>query len=52
LTRLPADGKLKREFLKKAGEACMKIASEWREEKGPKAAARAQSVAEQIKGML
>jgi tetratricopeptide (TPR) repeat protein len=52
LTRLPADGKPKREFLKKAGEACMKIASEWKEEKGPKAAARARSVAEQMKRML
>jgi tetratricopeptide (TPR) repeat protein len=52
LTRLPADGKLKKEFLKKAGEACMKIASEWKEEKGPKAAARARSVAEQMKRML
>jgi hypothetical protein len=52
LTRLPADGKLKKEFLKKAGEACMKIASEWKEEKGPKAAVRARSVAEQMKRML
>jgi hypothetical protein len=52
LTRIPADGKPKREFLKKAGEACMKIASEWKEERGPKAAARARSVAEQMKRML
>jgi tetratricopeptide (TPR) repeat protein len=52
LTRIPADGKVKKEFLKKAGEACMKIASEWKEEKGPKAAVRARSVAEQIKRML
>jgi tetratricopeptide (TPR) repeat protein len=52
LTRLPVDGKPKREFLKKAGEACLKIASEWKEEKGPRAAARARSVAEQMKRML
>ena len=52
LTRLPLDGKLKREHLRKAEEACHKIASEWREEKGPKAAGRALSVAEKIKRML
>jgi hypothetical protein len=52
LTHLSSDGKLKREYLKKAEEACHKIASEWREEKGLKAAGRARSVAEQIKRML
>ncbi len=52
LSHLPSNGKLKREYLRKAEEACYKIATEWREEKGPKAAARARSIAEQIKRML
>ncbi len=52
LVALQPDGKLKREHLKKAGEACHKIAEEWREEKNAKAAGRAQSIAEQIKAML
>ena len=52
LTHRPSDGKLKREYLRKVEEACHKIASEWREEKGLKAAGRALSVAEQVKRML
>jgi hypothetical protein len=45
-------GKLKKEHLKRAGEACHKIAEELREEKNLKAAGRARSIAEQIKRML
>jgi len=52
LTHPSSDGKLKREYLRRAEEACHKIASEWREEKGLKAAERARSVAGQIKRML
>lgn len=52
LVALQPAGKLKREHLKKAGDACHKIAVEWREEKNRKAAGRAQSVAEQFKKML
>jgi len=52
LSRLQPEGKLKREYLKKAGEACHKIASEWREERRLKGAGKAHSIAELIKRML
>jgi hypothetical protein len=52
LSSLQPDGKLKREYLRKAGEACHRIASEWREERRLKGAAKAQSIAEQMKRML
>ena len=52
VTRTPPEGKPRKEFLKKAAEACHKMAWEWKEERGPKAAARAQFIAEEIKGML
>jgi tetratricopeptide (TPR) repeat protein len=47
----PGD-RLKREYLKKAGEACHKMAKELEEEKRRKAARKAQSIAEQIRRML
>jgi len=49
---LLSDGKLKREYLKRAEEACQKMAAELREEKRIGAAGRAQSLAEQIRRML
>ncbi|OGP93123.1 MAG: hypothetical protein A2156_08325 [Deltaproteobacteria bacterium RBG_16_48_10] len=52
LTHLPSKDHLKREYLRKAEEASHKIASEWGEERRPKAAGRAESIAEQIRGML
>ena len=52
LAHTPPEGKPGKEFLKRAAEACHKMAWEWKEERGPKAAARAQFVAEEIKKML
>jgi tetratricopeptide (TPR) repeat protein len=52
LSSLQPDGKLKKEYLRRAGEACHRIASEWREERRLKGGAKAQSIAEQIKRML
>jgi hypothetical protein len=48
---LRSDG-FRQEYLKKAEEACHKIADELSEERGRKAAGRAQSIAEQIRRML
>ena len=36
LIRMPADGKLKKEFLKKAGEACIRLRRNGRRRKGPR----------------
>jgi hypothetical protein len=46
------DGKFKKEYLRKAEEACHKMASELKEEKRLKTATKAQSIAEQLKRML
>jgi len=47
-----SNGKFKREYLRKAEEACHKMAAEMKEERGLKAARKAQTIAEQIKRML
>jgi hypothetical protein len=52
LISLVPDGKFKKEYLRKAEEACHKMVSELKEEKRLKAAAKAQSIAEQLKRML
>jgi hypothetical protein len=44
--------KLKKEYLKKAEEACRKIYSEWKDEKGERAAQKSRILADQIKKML
>jgi hypothetical protein len=49
---LKSDGKFKREYLRKAEEACHTIVSEMRGVRGFKAVRKAQSIAEQIKRML
>ncbi len=49
LVPLKLNGKLKKEYLKKVEEVCIKICSEWREEKGLKAAKKADSLADQIR---
>ena len=52
LIHLEIDAKLKREYMKKADEICLKICSELKEEKGLRAFARCRSVADQIRKML
>ena len=52
LITLSPDGRVKKEYLRKAEEACRKMVPELKEEKGLKAARKAQSIAEQIKRML
>jgi hypothetical protein len=52
LVPLRADKKLKKEYLKKAEEACYRISSELGEEKRKKASAQCQLLATQIKKML
>jgi len=47
-----SDAKFKRESLRKAEEACHKMVSEMKEERGLKAAGKAQSIADQIRRML
>ena len=52
LIPLRINSNLKRDYLKKAEGVCLKIASELGDEKGPKATAKCQFLAEQIKRML
>ena len=49
LARAKSDRKLKKEYLRKAEEVCKKISSDLKEEKGPKAAREAGSLADRIR---
>jgi hypothetical protein len=49
LIPLDLNEKLKKEYLRKVEEVCNKICSEWREEKGLKAAKKAGSLADRIR---
>jgi hypothetical protein len=52
LVRSRLNGKLKKEYLRKAEEVCRKIFSELKEEKGLRTARNAILLADQIKKML
>jgi len=49
LILLDLNGKLKKQYLRKVEEVCNKICSEWKEEKGLKAAKKAGSLADRIR---
>jgi len=49
LARAKLDGKLNKEYLRKAEEICKKIASDFKDERGPKAAREAGSLADRIR---
>ena len=49
LARAKSDGKLKKEYLRNAEEVCKKIASDLKDERGPKAAKEAGSLADRLR---